>query len=364
MSSYCLSMPYNSLSLGNVSIALTRELFKRGELPPIFPMWGTSPDLSTQEPDQEFTQKLDSCIANAHQKYSRKWPCIRNWHISSSLETHAERGNHLITWMELDQLTPSEVNILKQQAKVYVTSTFTQQMMSQYGIKADYLPIGFDHHNFKVLPERPGKIKDVIQFLLPGKLEARKGHFQVLRAWAKKYGNNPAYRLNCAIHNHFVPTDKMNAMLTQALEGKGYWNIIFHPWQATNAHYNSLLQSSEIVIAMSGGEGRDLPCYHATAMGAWPVAMRAHVYTDYLNDSNAVLVNPNGKRPAADGVHFVQGGAFNNGNLFTFDDNDFIAACEEAEKRAKAGLNTAGFDLQKLTYSQAVDQLLKDVAHE
>ncbi len=151
-------------------------------------------------------------------------------------------------------------------------------------------------------------------------------------------------------------------MVSQALEGKPYQNIVFLPWCPDNATYNSTLQSSEIVISMSGGEGRDLPCYHATAMGAWPVAMRAHAYLDYLTDENAVLVNPNGKCPAADGVHFESNGLFNNGNLFTFDDDDFIKGCEEAERRVKTiGINTTGLELQKHGYQPAVDILLRDM---
>ncbi len=360
--SYCLSAPYNNLSLGSVSVALTRELFKRGETPSVFPMFAQAPDLSAQVPDQGFNQKLEASIVSAHQRYNRKMPCFRNWHIQSSLESHCEKGNHLLTWMELDQLTPTEVNVLRQQVKVYVTSRFTQGVMSQYGIQAAYLPIGFDSHNFRPLAARPGRIDGVTQFLLAGKLEHRKGHLQVLRAWARRYGGNPAYRLNCSVFNHFLPPDRANAMIGEALEGKAYWNIIFHPFHPDNATYNSLLQSSEIVIAMSGGEGRDLPCYHATALGAWPVAMRAHAYLDYLNDENAVLISPNGKRPAADGVHFSQGGPFNQGNLFTFDDEAFLKGCEEAEHRARVGLNLKGMDLQKVGYEQAVDILLADLS--
>ncbi len=269
--------------------------------------------------------------------------------------------------MELDQLTPTETNVLKQQAKVYVTSKFTQSVFSQYGIQSDYLPIGFDAHNFKVLEVRP-KIDNVIQFFLPGKLEARKNHLQVIKAY-KRYGNDSNYRLNCALYNHFIgrnPEECWNNMLArinEALGGKQYWNIVVHPWQNDNATYNSLLQSSEIVISMSGGEGRDLPCYHATALGAWPIAMKAHAYLDYLTDDNAVFVTPNGKRPAADGVHFAPNGPFNQGNVFTFDDEDFLKGCEEAERRVKTiGINTQGLLLQKLGYEQAVDILLKDVS--
>jgi hypothetical protein len=359
-SPYAFHAAINPLSLGSVSIALLRELFKRDETPCVFTMMGSQPDLSAQVPDPAFDQKLQACLLSAHQRYNRKAPCLKQWHIGGSLESLCERGNHLLTYMELDQLTPSEVNTLRQQAKVYVTSRFTAQVMSQYGITAEYLPIGFDAHNHKVLAARP-RVEGALSFLLPGKLEKRKGHMQVLRAWAKRYGNNPAYRLNCALHNPFLPPERANAMVTEALEGKQYWNIVFHQWAPDNATYNVTLQSSEVVIAMSGGEGRDLPCYHATAMGAWPVAMRAHAYLDYLNDSNAVLVSPNGKQPAADGVHFAQNGPFNSGNIFTFDDAEFIAACEEAEKRARAGINTAGLALQQTTYAEAVDILLRDL---
>lgn len=366
-SSFALSAPVNSLSLGTVTVALMRELFKRNEPFVWFPMHGVAPDLSSQVPDQMFEQKLHAAMMGAHQRYNRKAHCLRHWHIQQSIESHSIHGNHLLTYMELDQLTPTEVNVLKQQAKVYVSSSFTAQVMSQYGINATYVPLGFDAHNHRALEKRP-KVEGATSFLLAGKWEKRKGHAQVLRAWAKRYGNDARYRLNCAVFNPFLgrnPEEAWSntvAKVIEALGGQHYWNIVLHPWAPDNATYNVTLQSSEIVIAMSGGEGRDLPCYHATALGAWPVAMRAHAYLDYLNDDNAVLVSPNGKQPAADGVHFAPSGPFNVGNLFTFDDDAFIAACEEAVTRVTSkGLNTAGMALQQTTYAQAVDILLRDL---
>ena len=64
MSPYALNFPINSLSFGNVSIAITRELFKRGELPAIFPIGGQV-DVSSQVPDAEFNQKLEACLVAA-----------------------------------------------------------------------------------------------------------------------------------------------------------------------------------------------------------------------------------------------------------------------------------------------------------
>lgn len=352
------NVPVNSVSFGACSIAILREVFKRNISPNVFLIG--QPDLSAQKPDEDFNRRLSAAVNDAQKNHSRADPVYRLWHIGGSLESYSNRGNRLITFMELDGLTPTEINILKNQEKVFVTSTYTQSVFDQFGIQSTYLPLGFDTHNFHALDKRP-LIDGVTTFCLGGKLEKRKGHFKVLALWAKKYGNNMKYRLNCALHNPFLKPEQMQALINQALEGKHYANINWLPYMPTNAEYNSFLQSGQIYIAMSGGEGRGLPEYHATALGAWPVALNAHAYKDYLNADNAVLVNPNSKIPAADGVFFAPNGPFNVGNLFDFDGNEFIAACEEAEKRAAQGFNIKGLELQKLTYADTVDVLLKDV---
>lgn len=363
MSNITLNAPINNLSFGNVSIAILREMFKRGLNPNVFPIGQA--DLASQRPDDSFNRSLSTAIEGAQANHRREDPVYRLWHVNGSLESYSNRSNRLITFFELDSLTPTEVSILKQQERIYVTSTYTKDTLSMFGIESVYLPLGFDAHNFVPLAARP-LIDGVTSFMLAGKLEKRKGHLKVLGLWAKKYGGNMKYRLNLALFNHFVPFQRQQAMIHEALEGKQYANIgprqpdgsIGLPYMTTNAEYNSFLQSGQIYIAMSGGEGRGLPEYHATAMGAWPVALNAHAYKDYLNADNAVLVNPNSKIPAADGVFFAPNGQFNVGNIFDFNGDEFIAACELAEQKAAQGLNVKGLDLQKVTYAQTVDSLL------
>lgn len=358
MSTPAFNCPMGAVSFGQVSTAILREVFNRGLSPNVFPIGGQV-DLSTQKHDEAFNQKLSAAINEAARNHSRDDSVIKLWHPNGSLETYSRRDSRLITFFELDSLTPTETNILKQQDKVYVTSRFTQSIFETFDIKSEYLPLGFDAHNFHQLDKRP-LIDGVTTFLLAGKLEKRKGHFKVLSLWAKRYGGNMKYRLNCAIHNPFLKPEHMNALIAQALEGKQYPNINFLPYMPTNAEYNSFLQSGQIYLAMSGGEGRGLPEYHATALGAWPVALNAHAYKDYLNESNAILVSPNSKMPAADGVFFAPTGPFNIGNLFDWDGDEFVAAMEAAEQKAATGLNTEGLKLQGLTYKDTVDVLLKD----
>lgn len=357
-----LDLPINNLSFGQVSVAILREFYRRGLTPNVFPLQNQV-DISSQVPDKGFEQWLNHCIGKAHREASRNNPSYKLWHINGSLGSYSKSDSRLIVFHELDALTQSEINVLKNQDKVYVTSTYTQSVFKMFGVESEYLPLGFDSHNFRQLEKRP-KIDGVTSMSIFGKWEPlRKGHAQMLRAWVKKYGNNPKYRLNLSVTNPFIKAENLNQMIGQALEGRQYYNLNFLLFQNSNAEYNSTLQAGEIALCMGKAEGRDLPCYHATAMGAWPVAMNGHAYKDYLNSDNAILVNPNGKEVAHDGIFFINGhgNQWNQGNVFTFSDDEFVAAMEEAEKRAEKGINVAGLELQKRTYKETVDVLLKDL---
>jgi hypothetical protein len=358
-------LPINAVSFGSVSIAILREFQRRGVFPNVFPLMGQR-DLSAQRPDPEFDKWLSICVDKSQISASRKHTSIRLWHMAGSLQSYSAVDSRLITFHETDQLTSHELNILRNQERVYVTSQFTKTVFEQHGIAAEYLPLGFDAHNFRALEKRP-KIDGVTQWMLCGKWESRKGHAKILAAWAKKYGNRNEHRLNMAVHNPFFHQDPQQswnltlAEASQALGGQRVWNVNPIPFMGKNEDYSAFLQGSDIILGLSGGEGRDLPVYQATALGAWPVALKAHAYTDYLNDENAILVPISGKRPAADGRFFHANSPFNVGNFFDFDEAAFNVACEEAERRVKTGINKAGLKLQDITYANTVDVLIKDL---
>lgn len=353
-----LTMPFNNLSFGNVAFGITREIYKRGLHPSIFPIGNV--DGSAQVPDDGFNKWLADRINNAEKDHSRDNMVLRLWHLRGSMESHSRKNSQLLTFFECNDPTKHEINILKNQDKVWVTNRYTQRVFKLFGIDAGYAPLGFDSHNFKRLEKRP-TIEGVTSFLLLGKAEKRKQTFRQLNLWAKKYGNKREYRLNVAIHNPFIQEAHLNALIGQSLEGKQYWNIVFLPFMKTNAEYNSYLQSGDIVLACSMAEGFGLGEYHAAALGAWPVALRAHSYLDFFDDSNSVGVQPNGMEVLHDGIFFAPNQPYNQGSGFTFADDDWYAACEEAECRAKTGINNNGLNLQQKTYKDTVDTLLKDI---
>jgi len=357
MNNLAFNVPINTVSFGNVSIALLREMFKRNMSPNVFPI-GNNADLSAQKNDDQFNQWLSACINKSQRHHNRFDTAIKLWHINGSLESFSSKDSRLITFHETDSLTATEINILRNLDKIYVTSKFTKSVFELAGLNAHYLPLGFDSHNFYNLEKRP-KIEGVTQWGLTGKFEVRKSHPKVLNLWAKKYGNRKEHRLNVAVFNPFLKPEYLNQLIAQSLEGKQYWNINFYPYMPTNAEYNSFLQANDIHFALSGGEGFDLPAFHATALGAHTIALNAHVYKDYLSNENAVMVEPSHRRPAADGLFFHQNSPFNDGNFFDFEENSFYSACYEAEQRVSKGINTKGLELQNQTYAQTLDILLK-----
>ena len=282
------------------------------------------------------------------------------WHLNHESLTSFSRDQTLFTFYELDYPTSIEINIARNQKKVLVSSNHAKKTFEDYGVKnCVYVPLGFDKHNFHVKTE--DYLKGKIVFNLTGKLEKRKHHKEVIKSWLKKYGNNKDYVLQCAIANPFLKEEDFKAAVSQILGGKHYFNINFLGMMQKNSLYNDFLNSGDIVLGMSGGEGWGLPEFQSVALGKHSVILNASAYKEWATPENSVLVDPNGKEEAADGVFFKKGSPYNQGKIFTFDEDAFIDGCEKAIERYKASPeNTSGLKLQEdFTYSKTVDAIME-----
>jgi len=86
-------------------------------------------------------------------------------------------------------------------------------------------------------------------------------------------------------------------------------------------------------------------------------------YKDWANKENSVLVNPTRKIPCYDGLFFNEGQEFNQGSYFDWDEDEFISACEEAEKRFESNqVNEEGKRLTKeFTWEKTVKIFLNEM---
>jgi len=355
---FALHLPLNGVSFGQVSTALLREFHERGVQPSLFTVGQI--DLSSQEISPDFNEWIEKGVRKAFEEYSRETPIFKLWHLNHESLSSYGKDQTLFTFYELDHPTSFEVNIANNQKNVIVSSNYAKENLNSHGINnCHYIPLGFDKHNFYAKDSE--YLKGKIVFNLAGKLEKRKHHKEVIQAWLKKYGNNKDYVLQCAIANPFLKEEDFKKFIAQILEGKQYFNINFLGMMQKNSLYNDYLNSGNISIGMSGAEGWGLPEFQSVALGKHAVILNATSYKDWATEKNSVLVEPNGKTDAADGIFFKKGGAFNQGQIFTFDPDEFINGCEKAVERYKESpLNEEGIKLQDdFSYSNTVDKIME-----
>ena len=356
MSEFALHLPLNGVSFGQVSTALLREFHQRGVQPFLFTV-GQS-DLSSQETTTDFNKWIEAGIKKSFEEYDRDIPIFKLWHLNHDSLTSYAKEQTLFTFYELDHPTSIEVNIAKNQKNIIVSSNYSKEVLESYGVdNCRYIPLGFDKDNFHVKKE--DYLKGKIVFNLTGKLEKRKHHKKVIQTWLKKYGNNKDYVLQCAIANPFIKEEDFKSHVSQIMEGKSYFNINFLGMMQKNVLYNDFLNSGNIILGMSGAEGWGLPEFQSVALGKHSVILNASAYKDWATEENSVLVESNGKEDAADGVFFKKGSPYNQGQIFTFDEDAFIEGCEKAIERYKASPeNTSGLELQEeFTYKKTVDAI-------
>lgn len=369
MSEIAFNLPINGVSFGETSCCLLKTIFERNESKDpilLFPIG--QPDLSSQQDNPEFAKWLETSIRQTPEKHSRNIPILKLWHLNDCINSFSKKQS-LLTFYELDSPTPFEINSAKNQDKLIVSSNYTKKVFEDFGLNnVEFCPIGFDRWNFKRLDKVP--FPDRITFNLLGKLEKRKKHRKIIQSWIKRFGGDRKYFLQCAVYNRFLvrqnpSTGQMDDFnghaLNEIFEGKRPpFNVHIMQPMSKNETYNEFLNSADIVIGMSGGEGFGLPEFQSVAIGKHAVMLNAHAYKDWATADNSVLVNPAGKEEVYDNVFFKRGLNVNQGNIYDWNADEFIHGCEEAIKKVENNrLNVEGLKLQeKFHWDGIADKLI------
>lgn len=351
------SGPINSLSFGNVSFNMLRELHSIDQKVCFFPI-GDKLDLSAfDRASSDLKEWITESYNNRLKKLSRDNASIKMWHLNSS-ESRIGPKQVLYTFYECDKPTVEEINLCSLQDKTVFSSSHAEKCFSDSGLdNCAYVPIGLDQDIF---PTNKTYLKGKIHFGLVGKFEKRKHTGKILNLWAKKYGNNPKFQLTCCIDNPFLKPDQMNAVISSALDGVSYNNINLLSRLPTNSHMNELYNSFDIDLSgLSGAEGWNLPAFNTTALGKWSIVLNATSHKDWANESNSILINPSSQEEIYDEVFFTKGQSFNQGSFNLFSEEDFYSSTEKAIS-LYGKENSEGLKLKdKFNYKNTIQQLLK-----
>jgi hypothetical protein len=366
MNKLIVEAPINTLSLGNVSLNILKALYKK-KIDVLYLPIG-QPDVGNYKTDEDFRNWLQNAGNRFFTEFKRDIPSLKIWHLNQSWHFPSDK-KYLLTFHETDAPTQPELNIIKNIDKTFFCGNYSSKIFNDLGVKTGEFNLGFDSDSFYKTGKRyfdDGRI----QWFLGGKLEARKNTLQILNLWAKKYGKKQGefYRpdeqkhfLNICVFNPFYDAKVQEQQLNQALEGQKYVNIQAFPFLGRE-QFNDLLNASDIdLTGLSSAESWNLPAFNMTCLGKWSIVLNATGHKTWANEKNCILVQPNGKKNCVDNVFFHQGAPFNQGNFYTFDNQEVINAMESATKLAKTE-NLEGEKLkEEFTYDKTVDNILKEV---
>ena len=357
MKKIILRAAFNSLSFGNVSYNIARELYRKDIKASIFPISNNFDFDAFDKLDADFKSWLEDSANNRLTSMKKDTPCLSIWHLNDSESTPGSKS-FLYSFYELDNPTFTEKNIADFHDATIFSSSHARKCFENVGCENVHnVPLGFDEDFFKT-----GKdyLSDTIHFGILGKWEKRKNTGKILKAWASKYGNNPKYQLTCCVLNPFFKNDQMNQIIGQALGGKTYGNINFLNRLGTNSEVNDMLNSIDIDLSgLSGAEGWNLPAFNSTCLGKWSMVLNNTSHKDWATKKNSILIESSEKESAEDGVFFSKNSPFNQGRINVLDVDLLVSKFEEAES-FKGKNNDEGEKLkEKFTYSNTVDSILK-----
>lgn len=347
--------PLNSLSFGNVSFNILKELFLAGHDVGLFL---SNKDVSAYQVGNNFKEWLERGIERRWEFLNSDVPVLKLWHLNGS-EKALSNNQTLLTFYECSEPTPAEVAIAKRQKNCVFSSSYAANLFEEKGAtNVSSIHVGFDDSfspsKKRYLPD------DVIHFGLMGKFEKRKHTEAIIKTWLSKYGNNRKYLLSCCVTNPFFNAEQMRAILQNCLGGKSYSNINFLPYLPSNKEVNEFMNSVDIdLTGLSLSEGWNLPAFNMTCMGKWSIVGNHTAHTDWATSHNAIIVEPNGKTPCYDGVFFNKGGDFNQGDFFSYEEGAIEAALEIACHKAKTE-NPHGKKLaHDMSYKKMVSKIVE-----
>ena len=107
-----------------------------------------------------------------------------------------------------------------------------------------------------------------------------------------------------------------------------------------------------------------LPEFHSLGIGKHAVILNAHSYKEWANDKNSVLVEPSGKEDVYDNIFFHKGQDWNQGQIFSWEEDEFIHACETAITRVEESrVNKEGLNIPKdFSLDKTIDVIKNNLA--
>jgi len=320
-----LVAPTNPLGYGVVGYNTLKHLYNAGHSVSYWPIG--KPEWSG---DPQTQRIIEDTVKNA-MTYNVEAPSIRIWH-QNHLDMFPGRGKR-IGWpiFELDTFNEIELHHLENLDAVFVCSKWAEDvvrssssMTLQSDIPVHVVPLGVDptifYRDEEARKHRPYWTNDSTIFINIGKWEKRKGHNELLEAFNAAFEPDDDVELWMLNDNPFLRSNGGNEEWKRKyISSKMGSKIKILSRMNTQAELRALFNQVDFGVFPSHAEGWNLEILELMACGVPSIATNYSGHTEFLNNRNAFLVQPDGMESAQDGIWF-----HGNGNWCKFDINELI----------------------------------------
>lgn len=346
MDKLILNAPINSLSLGQFSYNLIRELWKRNVDLAYFPIGPVQ--LEAFQPKKELVAYIQDAINKRSDHLKREVPTLKVWHLMSQnkedpFHSLLTPNQTLLTFHETDSATPFEKTMAEINSKTLFCGNYSESVFRAAGCEnVGSFNIGWDED----FQKNNKKYLDSIHWGIVGKREFRKNTENIIKTWIKKYGNNKDHSLTCLIHNPFLSPEDNQRIAANILEGKRVWNVSFLPHIKTNAEMCDFYNAIDIDLSgASFSESFGIPAFTSCGLGKHCIVNNFGGHKAWANAENSILIEPCGMQDCYDGVFFNKGNICNQGKFSIYKEDSLINAMELVEKKV-GSVNLSGLKIQ------------------
>lgn len=323
-----LVAPINQLGYGVVGFNVLKAAVDRGHTVSYFPIGNVSWDS-----DLNFVKK---CIENS-KTFDAEAPSIRIWHQHDLAMFPG--GGERIGWpiFELNKFTDVERNHLESVDKLFVCSDWARNVLIENDIQtpAEVVPLGVDPKVFFVDEQardnRAYWTRNKTVFVNVGKWEVRKGHVELLEAFNKAFKPEDQVELWMLNHNPFIGVENEN-WKTRYIGSPMGQNIKLLPRVNSQAELRALFNTVDFGVFPAHAEGWNLEIIELMACGVPSIVTNYSGHTQFCNENNSFLVEPNGMTAAQDGKWF-----HGQGEWCTYDIDALVEAMRAAHDAKQSG---------------------------
>lgn len=328
-----LVAPINQLGYGVVGFNVMRSLINSGHQVSLFPIGGKA----SWENNKEAAELIQKAVNNS-QFFDTSAPSIRIWHQHDMAMFPG--GGKRIGWpiFELDTFSEKEQHHLGSVDSLVVCSEWAKKIIENSTIfeqvdRVDVVPLGVNTHVFyrnqADRDKRPYWSTNNTVFINVGKWEARKGHNELIEAFCKAFTPNDNVELWMMNDNPFINLHNENWKIKYITSSMGS-KIRILARKNTQGEMRELFNQVDFGVFPSHAEGWNLEPLELMACGIPSILTNYSGHTEYANNTNSLLIEPNGMEDAHDSIggHWFHG----QGKWCSFEINDLVSRMKEAHE--------------------------------